>query len=58
MDMCMLAVPDRRVSVGEVATLYGGLVSLDQQAEASGTISYELLTALSPRVVRRYRRSE
>jgi alanine racemase len=58
MDMCMLAVPDRQVSVGDVATLYGGIVSLDQQAEAAGTISYELLTALSPRVVRRYRSSE
>jgi alanine racemase len=54
----MLAVPDRTGSVGDVATLYGGIVSLDQQAEASGTIAYELLTALSPRVVRRYRRSE
>jgi alanine racemase len=57
MDMCMLAVPDQPVSIGDAATLYGGIVSLDQQAEASGTISYELLTALSPRVVRRYRRS-
>ncbi|HEY7635897.1 MAG TPA: alanine racemase [Gemmatimonadales bacterium] len=57
MDMCMLAVPDFSVSVGDVATVYGGIVSLDQQAEASGTISYELLTSLSPRVVRRYWRS-
>jgi alanine racemase len=55
MDMCMLAVPDGRVSIGDVATLFGGLVSLDQQAEASGTISYELLTALSQRLVRCYR---
>ena len=56
MDMCMLAVSDIPVAVGDVATLYGGIVSLDQQAEASGTISYELLTALGSRVVRRYRR--
>ena len=58
MDMCMVEVLDRSVSVGDVATLYGGIVTLDSQAEASGTISYELLTALSPRVVRRYWRSE
>ena len=42
-------------AVGDVATIYGGRVSLDQQAGAAGTISYELLTALGPRVLRRYR---
>jgi alanine racemase len=57
MDMCMVDVRDLAVGIGDVATLYGGVVSLDQQAEASGTISYELLTSLGPRVVRRYRRS-
>ncbi len=40
--------------VGEVATVFGGIVTLDQQAVAAGTISYELLTSLSPRVERRY----
>lgn len=54
MDMCTVAPDDRPVSVGDVATLFGGLVSLDDQARAAGTISYELLTALGPRVVRRY----
>jgi alanine racemase len=58
MDMCMVAAPGGKVAIGDVATLFGGRVSLDQQAEASGTISYELLTALSQRVVRRYRRGE
>ena len=55
MDMCMVAV-DCDVAVGDVATVFGGLVSLDRQAEAAGTISYELLTRLGPRVVRRYGR--
>jgi len=55
MDMCMVAVDDLPVSVGDVATIFGGRVSLDAQARASGTISYELLTALGPRVVRRYK---
>lgn len=53
MDMCMVAL-DGPVAVGEVATIFGGRVSLDTQARAAGTISYELLTALGPRVVRRY----
>jgi alanine racemase len=55
MDMCMVAV-DGDVAVGDVATVFGGLVGLDRQAEAAGTISYELLTRLGPRVVRRYGR--
>lgn len=40
---------------GDVATVYGGRVSLDQQAAAAGTIAYELLTALGARVPRHYR---
>jgi alanine racemase len=55
MDMCMVAVDDGQVAVGDVATVFGGIVSLDQQARASGTISYELLTALANRVPRCYR---
>jgi alanine racemase len=55
MDMCMAAVGET-VALGDVATVFGGLISLDQQAEAAGTISYELLTRLGPRLARRYRR--
>jgi alanine racemase len=54
MDMSMAAVDDGEVAIGDVATVFGGLISLDEQAEAAGTISYELLTALGSRVVRRY----
>lgn len=54
MDMCMVAAPPG-VAIGDVATIYGGLVSLDDQAAAAGTISYELLTAIGARVPRRYR---
>jgi alanine racemase len=53
MDMCMVSV-DRGVVVGDVATAFGGLISLDDQAHAAGTISYELLTRLGSRVARRY----
>lgn len=55
MDMCMAAVDDGGVAVGDVATIFGGLVSLDEQAKAAGTISYELLTSLGTRLPRRYR---
>jgi alanine racemase len=53
MDMCMVAA-GADVAPGDVATVFGGMVSLDQQAAAAGTISYELLTRLGPRVLRRY----
>jgi alanine racemase len=47
---------DHDVSIGDVATVFGGLVTLDRQASAAGTISYELLTRLNARVPRRYER--
>jgi len=53
MDFVMAAV-DPSCALGDVAVLFGGLVSLDEQARRAGTISYELLTAMGPRVVRRY----
>jgi alanine racemase len=56
MDMCM-AIVEEPVTVGEIGTVYGGIISLDRQAEVAGTISYELLTRLGPRVVRRYGRA-
>jgi alanine racemase len=54
MDMTMVDVGDATPSPGDVATVYGGRVSIDRQAAAAGTIAYELLTALGPRVPRRY----
>jgi alanine racemase len=55
MDMCMAAA-ENSPALGDVATVFGGLATLDRQAEAAGTISYELLTRLGPRVARCYRR--
>lgn len=57
MDMLMLDVEDTPVALGDVATLFGGLVELDDQAALAGTVSYELLTAVSPRVARHYQES-
>jgi alanine racemase len=53
MDMCMVSV-NGGAALGDVATAFGGLISLDEHAHAAGTISYELLTRLGPRVPRRY----
>ena len=54
MDMIMVDVRDTPVALGDVATLFGGRVTLDQQAALAGTISYELLSLLTPRIARRY----
>ncbi len=53
MDFTMVAL-DGPTVLGDVATLFGGLVSLDRQAEHAGTISYELLTRLGSRIPRLY----
>ena len=53
MDMTMLEVP-ADVVPGDVATIFGGPLPLDQQAERAGTISYHLLTSMGRRVERRY----
>jgi alanine racemase len=55
MDLTMVDVGDLPVRVGDVATIFGGLVSLDDQAAAADTIGYELLATLGRRVIRRYR---
>jgi alanine racemase len=54
MDMTMLDLGDAPVAAGDVGTLFGGRVTIDAQADAAGTIAYELLTALGRRVERRY----
>jgi alanine racemase len=53
MDMTRVEAPPD-AAPDDVVTIFGGLVSLDEQASLEGTISYELLTSLSPRVERRY----
>jgi len=57
MDMTMVEAPDT-VGLGDTAVVYGGLVTLDQQAAAAGTIAYDLLTSLGSRVPRHYQGQE
>lgn len=56
MDMTMIETGSLPVAVGDVATIFGGIVTVDEQARAASTISYELLTALGRRLPRRYER--
>ena len=54
MDMCMIDVTDAPgVKAGDVAQVYGpGLT--DWAAQLAGTISYELLCHITPRIPRVY----
>ena len=55
MDMCMVDVTDiPGVSAGDEAVLYGDQVTVEAGAELAGTIQYELLCDVSPRVPRIY----
>lgn len=55
MDMTMVAVPRGTAKVGDVATLFGGKVSLAEHAAGMGTNVYEALTAIGARIPRIYR---
>ena len=54
MDMCFLDVTDVSCREGDEVILFGPADLLQQQAASAGTIPYELLTSVSPRVKRTY----
>ena len=58
MDMCFVDVTDIECREGDRAVLFGIGDLLQRNAAAAGTISYELLTAVSPRVKRIYYHEE
>ncbi|MGU3646555.1 alanine racemase [Microbacterium sp. C23T] len=57
MDQFVVDVGDAQVSVGDTAVLFGdptlGAPSATEWAEAAGTINYEIVTRIGPRVPRR-----
>lgn len=55
MDLTMVEV-EEAPALGDVATIYGERGTLDDLAECAGTVSYELIARLAPRVVREYTR--
>jgi alanine racemase len=57
MDQFVVDVGDHPVLVGDEAVLFGdptlGVPSADEWAAAAGTINYEIVTRIGPRVPRR-----
>ena len=55
MDMCMVGLsPSADVRPGDVAEVFGPHLPVEWHARAAGTIQYELLCAVAPRVPRIY----
>lgn len=54
MDLCMVDVTDIPANEGDTAVLFGEDLSVITLAESIGTIPYEILTSISPRVKRVY----
>ena len=57
MDVCMLDVTGMDVKEGDEVIVFGKELSLNRMAQKLGTISYEILTGISPRVKRLYYKS-
>ena len=56
MDAVMIDVTDVPCKVGDTVEVFGEHVPVEQLSEARGTIPYEILTSVSPRVKRVYYR--
>ena len=54
MDMCMVDATGLDVRPGDEAEVFGGHLAIEEAAALAGTIQYELLCAVSPRVPREY----
>ena len=54
MDMCMADVTGLDVRPGDEAEIFGEHIPIEEAAALAGTIQYELLCAVSPRVRREY----
>ncbi len=54
MDLTMVDVTDIKAEEGDIAILFGDGLPVTELAESIGTIPYEILTSVSPRVKRIY----
>jgi alanine racemase len=54
MDTCMIDVTDTDAKEGDTAIIFGKELPVVELARKSGTIPYEILTSVSPRVKRVY----
>lgn len=55
MDQIMIDVTDSEVAEGDEVELFGAHVRVDEVAAKAGTIAWEVLTGITPRVVRIHR---
>ncbi len=53
MDACFVKIDDS-IKVGNIVTLFGGLVTTDEVAKRNKTINYEIVTSISYRVTKEY----
>ncbi|MDR1380642.1 MAG: bifunctional UDP-N-acetylmuramoyl-tripeptide:D-alanyl-D-alanine ligase/alanine racemase [Tannerella sp.] len=56
MDTCMIDVTDVEANEGDRVIIFNGELTVDELARKTGTIPYEILTSISPRVKRIYYR--
>ena len=54
MDLCMVDVTNIKAEEGDEVIIFGQDLSVVELAESIGTIPYEILTSVSPRVKRIY----
>ena len=54
MDVCAVDVTGLEIAVGDAVELFGPNRPLDDAAAAAGTVAWELLTSVGPRVARLY----
>jgi len=54
MDMTFVDVTEVDCKVGDMVELFGANIDIQELAKAAGTIDYEILTSIGPRVVRAY----
>jgi alanine racemase len=54
MDLTMVDVTDIKAEEGDVAIIFGEQLPVIELAESIGTIPYEILTSVLPRVKRVY----
>lgn len=56
MDICMIDVTDAGAEIGDKVEIFGPEAPIENLAEILGTIPYEILTSVSPRIHRIYYR--
>ncbi|MBQ7691309.1 MAG: bifunctional UDP-N-acetylmuramoyl-tripeptide:D-alanyl-D-alanine ligase/alanine racemase [Muribaculaceae bacterium] len=56
MDALMVDVTDANCQVGDTVEIFGEHIAIERLAQVRGTIAYEILTSISPRVKRVYYR--